>query len=65
MLIGKITPVMQNAWHELNILTIGIIHIILYMYPKLEIHYQIFSTVYLYIYSNFKTNNIPQSRGYT
>ena len=73
MLIGKITMVMQKAWHELNILTIGTIHIILYMYTKLKIHYQILPNIvsektiytFIFIYSNFKTNNIPQSRGYT
>ena len=71
MLIGKITLVMQKAWHELNILTIVTIHIILYMYTKLKIRYQILpnivseKTIFIFIYSNFKTNNIPQSRGYT
>ena len=45
MLIGKITLVMQKAWHELNILTIGTIHIILYMYTKLKIHYQILPNI--------------------
>ena len=56
MLIGKITLVMQKAWHELNILTIGTIHIILYMYTKLKIHYQILPNivsekcVYIHIY---------------
>ena len=56
MLIGKITLVMQKAWHELNILTIGTIHIILYMYTKLKIHYQILPnivseiTIYIHIY---------------
>ena len=34
-----------KGWHELNILTIGILHIILHMYTKLKIHYQIFSNV--------------------
>ena len=56
MLIGKITLVMQKAWHELNVLTIGTIHIILYMYTKLKIHYQILpnivseKTIYIHIY---------------
>ena len=65
MLIGKITLVMQKAWHELNILTIGTIHIILYMYTKLKIHYQILPNIVSDKTVNFKTNNIPQSRGYT
>ena len=56
MLIGKITLVMQKAWHELNILTIVTIHIILYMYTKLKIRYQILpnivseKTIYIHIY---------------
>ena len=45
MLIGKITLVMQKAWHELNVLLIGTIHIILYMYTKLKIHYQILPNI--------------------
>ena len=45
MLIGKITLVMQKLWHELNILTMGTIHIILYMYTKLKIHYQILPNI--------------------
>ena len=51
MLIGKITLVMQKAWHELNILTIGTIHIILYMYTKLKIHYQILPNIVVRIHS--------------
>ena len=50
MLIGKITPVMQKARHELNILTIGTIHIILHMYTKLKIHYQILTDIVSLVY---------------